>query len=234
MTEQLSLFGSWLPEKPNEKLSFHDWQIREGDVLYRCGVSQMSTTHLLAHLVRNQKTAERIMERFGSLTAVAEASVAELKQVEGVGVAVAEMIRVACEFSRRIAQLAQERRPEATHPRQVYDLLRDELMGLKQEVLKVLLLDTKNRVEHTETVFVGTLNCSVIHPREIFRLAIRQSACAIIVAHNHPSGTTAPSEQDIRATKQIAQAGEHIQIQLLDHVIIGKEGYFSMKEEGML
>jgi len=112
MTEQLSLFRNWLPEKLNEKLSFHDWQIREGDVLYRCGVSQMSTTHLLAHLVRNQKTAERIMERFGSLTAVAEASVAELKQVEGVGVAVAEVIQVACEFSRRIAQLAQKRLPE--------------------------------------------------------------------------------------------------------------------------
>jgi len=234
MTEQLSLFGNWLPEKLNEKPSFHDWQIREGDVLYRCGVSQMSTTHLLAHLVRNQKTAERVMERFGSLTAVAEASVAELKQVKGVGVAVAEMIRVACEFGRRVAQLAQERRPEITHASHVYDLLRDEMMGLKQEVLKVLLLDTKNRVEHMETVFVGTLNCSVIHPREIFRLAIRQSACAIIVAHNHPSGTTSPSEQDIRATKQIAQAGEYIQIQLLDHVIIGKEGYFSMKEEGML
>ena len=148
MTEQLSLFGNWLPEKLNEKLSFHDWQIREGDVLYRCGVSQMSTTHLLAHLLRNQSLAERLLAHFGSLTAVAEASVAELKQVEGVGVAIAEMIQVACEFSRRVAQLAQVRRPKATHPRQVYDLLRDEMMGLKQEVLKVLLLDTKNRVEH--------------------------------------------------------------------------------------
>ena len=234
MTEQLSLFGNWHPEKLNEKLSFHDWQIREGDVLYRCGVSQMSTTNLLAHLVRNQKTAERVMERFGSLTAVAEASVTELKQVKGVGVAVAEMIQVACEFSRRIAQLAQVRRPEITHAREVYELLRDELIGLKQEVLKVLLLDTKNCVEHMETVFVGTLNCSLIHPREIFRLAIRQSACAIIIAHNHPSGVTMPSEEDIQVTKRIVQAGEHIQIQVLDHVIIGKEDYFSMKEEGLL
>ncbi len=116
----------------------------------------------------------------------------------------------------------------------MYDLLRDELIGLKQEVLKVLLLDTKNRVEHTETVFVGTLNCSVIHPREIFRLAIRQSACAIIVVHNHPSGTTSPSEEDIRATKQIVEAGKHIQIEVLDHVIVGREGFFSMKEEGLL
>ena len=74
----------------------------------------------------------------------------------------------------------------------------------------------------------------VSHPREIFRLAIRQSACAIIVAHNHPSGTASPSKEDIRATKQIVQAGEHIQIQVLDHVIVGREGYFSMKEEGLL
>jgi len=229
------LFGNLILEHEETRPpSFREWQIREGNILYRAGTQQMSTTNLLAHLVRNQKTAERVMERFGSLTAVAEASVAELKHVKGVGVAVAETIRVACEFSRRIAQLAQERRPEATHPSQVYDMLRDELLGLKQEVLKVLLLDTKNRVEHVETVFVGTLNCSVIHPREIFRLAIRHSACAIIVVHNHPSGTTAPSEQDIRATKQIVQAGEHIQIQVLDHVIIGKEGYFSMREEGML
>ena len=233
MAVQQDLFGNLLPES-NHTVSFRAWQVREGNVLYRAGTQQMSTTHLLAHLLRNQKTAERIMERFGSLTAIAEASVTELKQVEGVGVAIAEMIQVACEFSRRIAQLTQEKRPEATHPRQVYDLLRDELVGLKQEVLKVLLLDTKNRVEHTETVFVGTLNCSVIHPREIFRLAIRQSACAIIVAHNHPSGTASPSKEDIRATKQIVEAGEHIQIQVLDHVIVGREGYFSMKEEGLL
>ena len=233
MTTQQDLFGNLLPES-NHTVSFRAWQVREGNVLYRAGTQQMSTTNLLAHLLRNQKTAERIMERFGSLTAIAEASVTELKQVEGVGVAVAEVIQVACEFSRRVAQLTQEKRPEVTYPRQVYDLLRDELIGLKQEVLKVLLLDTKNRVEHTETVFVGTLNCSVIHPREIFRLAIRHSACAIIVVHNHPSGTTNPSKEDIRATKQIVEAGKHIQIQVLDHVIIGKEGFFSMKEEGLL
>ena len=108
------------------------------------------------------------------------------------------------------------------------------MIGLKQELLKVLLCDTKNQVEHVETVFVGSLNCSVIHPREIFKAAIRQSAASIILAHNHPSGDPQPSKEDIHATKQLREAADHIQIPILDHDIIGDGSYVSLKEERIL
>jgi len=233
MTEQLSLFGNWLPEKPNEKLSFHDWQIREGDVLYRCGVSQMSTTHLLAHLLRDQLLAERLLAHFGNLAAVSDASVVELRQIKGVGVSTAETIKVAFELSKRFLVRESVKKTQVYSPREIYLLLRDEMYGLQQEVLKALMLDTKNNITHIETVFVGALNCSFIHPREIFKVAIRQSAASVIICHNHPSGDPTPSKEDIQTTKEIVKAGDYIQIPVLDHVIIG-DGYVSLKEEGML
>ena len=190
----------------------------------------MSSTHLLAHLIRNQRLAEQLMEHFGDLVAVADASVVELKQVNGVGVATAETIKVAFELSRRLTQGTNGTKPRIYSPKDVYELLREEMRGLKQELLKVLLCDTKNQVEHVETVFVGSLNCSVIHPREIFKAAIRQSAASIIISHNHPSGDPAPSNEDIRATKEIHKAGALLQIPLLDHVILGDGSYVSLKE----
>ena len=113
-------------------------------------------------------------------------------------------------------------------------MLREDFRGRKQEELKVLLCDTKNQVERIETVFVGTLNCSVIHPREIFKSAIRHSAASIILSHNHPSGDPQPSREDLRVSKQIVQVGELVQIPVLDHIIVGEEEFFSMKAEGLL
>ena len=97
----------------------------------------------------------------------------------------------------------------------------------------MVLMDTKNQVQQIKTIFVGTLNTMLLHPREIFKAAIRQSACAIIMSHNHPSGVPEVSSEDIRATRQIAQAGELVQIPVLDHIIVGDESYVSMKEEGL-
>ena len=237
MKATTDLFGNLLPESQPQKQTctpFRQWQLREGNVLYRAGTQHMSSTHLLAHLIRNQRLAEQLMEHFGDLVAVADASVVELKQVNGVGIATAETIKVAFELSRRLTQGTNGTKPRIYSPKDVYELLREEMIGLKQEILKVLLCDTKNQVEHVETVFVGSLNCSVIHPREIFKAAIRQSAASIIIAHNHPSGDPQPSKEDIHATKQLRKAGEHIQIPILDHVIIGDGSYVSLKEEGIL
>lgn len=234
MTFQTDLFGNLSLEQKDKPLSFKDWQLREGNVLYRCGASQMSNTHLLAHLLRDQRLAESLMEHFGSILEVAEASVVELSRVKGVNPAKAETIHVAFELSRRIAQPTFDTKPSISHPGDVYRLLKAEYRGLEQEVLKVLLLDTKNGVKRIETVFVGSLNVSIIHPREIFKAAIRQSAAAIIISHNHPSGSAQPSREDIAATKNLQKAGELVEIKLLDHVIIGNEEYVSLREEGLI
>ena len=228
------LFGNPQDESHCTSLSFRDWQIREGNVLYRSGVEQISNTHLLAHLLRSYQVSERLMTHFGSLAAISSASVVELKQVKGIGIATAETVMVAFELSRREMQVAIHNKPRIYGPQEIYLLLRDEFLRLKQEVLKVLLLDTKNRVEHIQTVFIGTLNASIIHPREVFKVAIRQSAASIVLCHNHPSGDPEPSNEDIAASKQLAKAGEFIGIQLLDHVIIGFDGYVSMKDRGLL
>ena len=229
-----SPFGNPFDEPNNISLSFRDWQIREGNVLYQSGVEHISNTHLLAHLIRDYTTAENLMEHFSDIATIVQASVKELCQVKGIGLATAETITVAFELSRRLSPVRNGHKPQITNPKEIYLLLNAEMSHLKQEVLKVLILDTKNRVEHIQTVFVGTLNCSITHPREIFKLAIRHSAASIILCHNHPSGDPRQSEEDIRATKQIAEAGELIQIPVLDHVIIGKESYISMKDEGLL
>ena len=174
------------------------------------------------------------MVHFGDLSAIAEASVVELKQVKGVGVAQAEAIQVAFELSRRLTQTTNGTKPQVCSPQDTYLLLKEAYQGLQYEVLKVLLLDTKNGVKRIEDVFVGSLNCSVIHPREIFKVAIRHSAASIIISHNHPSGDPQPSREDIAATKELARVGILVQIPLLDHVIIGDNTYVSLKEKGII
>ena len=105
---------------------------------------------------------------------------------------------------------------------------------LKKEYLKVLLLDTKNKVIEVETVSIGSLSSSIVHPREVFNTAIRKLAASIIVVHNHPSGDAKPSKEDISITKRLKESGEILGIKLLDHIIIGMNRYFSLKEEGLI
>ena len=216
------------------KKSFHQWRLREGNAVYRLNFQELSNTHLLAHLLRNRTLADRLMDHFGSLSQIAEASIIELKQVPGVGPATAEILQTAFELSRRRADTASKDRPSIRNPMDVYILLRLEYQGQTQEMTKVVLLDTRNRVLKVETVFIGTLNFSILHPREIFQAALRQNAASIILTHNHPSGCTDPSPEDIEATKQIAKVGKLIDISLLDHVIVGDEGYISLKEANLL
>ncbi len=125
------LFSNPIPDPANTHISFRQWQIREGNVLYRAGTPQMSNTHLLAHLLRNQRTAEQLMEHFGDLGAIAESSVNELKQVKGVGIAVAETIQVAFELSRRRSKSSNGKKPRIYGPKDVFELLREDFLGGK-------------------------------------------------------------------------------------------------------
>jgi len=168
-------------------LSFKDWQLREGHRLYQYGRQLLSDAELLAHLIRNRELAEKLLDYHGSLQAIADASIEELKLISGVGDATAEIISVAFELGRRNLRQLKDK-VNMSSPDIVYQALRDEMVDLKQEHLKVIPLTTGNDVIKIETVFIGTLNCSIIHSRAIFRTAIRASAASIILAHNHPSG----------------------------------------------
>jgi DNA repair protein RadC len=154
-------------------------------------------------------------------------------QVDGIGRAQAEKLKVAFELSRR-RQRQSAAKMELTSPSAVADLVADEYQDFKQEVLKVLVLDAKQQLIHKEDVFIGTVNTSLCHPREVYRTAIKLSASGIIITHNHPSGDPQPSPDDKRMTKQLVDAGNIIDIKLLDHVIFGERGFWSMKEEGMI
>jgi DNA repair protein RadC len=215
--------------KPN----FRQWQLREGERLYHKGVSVLSNEELLAHLLRHKTAAERLLDKFGSLDNMASAYLSELMQVEGIGRAQAEKLTVAFELSRRLHRQSVHK-IELTSPSAVAAVVAAEYHNLKQEVLKVLLLDAKSHLIQKQDVFIGTVNTSLCHPREVYRTAIKLSASSIIITHNHPSGNPHPSPDDKKITKQLVDAGNIIDIKLLDHIIFGDNGFWSMKEEGMI
>jgi len=225
------LFNMETPESPI-KASFKEWQLREGMRLYQYGRQLLSDTELLAHLIRDRDLATIILDYYGSLAAVADASIEELKLIYGVGDVMAERISVAFELGRRCRP--KECTTDVQSPSAVFHLLRDEMEELKQEHLKVILLTTRSTLIRMETVFIGTLDSSVIHPRSIFRAAIRGSAASIILAHNHPAGDPTPSTDDIEVTKALHQAARLVQISMLDHVIVGRDSYVSLKEQGVI
>lgn len=187
-----------------------------------------------------------------NLARMANASTKHFEKIKGIGKARAEKITAAFELAKRLARFHAER-PKITSPSDVADLLMSKLRYLQKEIVCVLALNTKGGVEATgvrkpeslnlewghrilneDTVFEGTLNASVFHPREIFKFAIEECANSIVLIHNHPSGDPQPSQEDIRATKQLIEAGNHIGIKVLDHIIIGDGIFVSLKEEGFI
>jgi DNA repair protein RadC len=140
----------------------------------------------------------------------------------------------AFELGRRLASLPGEDKPRIGSSEDVSNLMMPTMRDLLNEALHVLCLDTKNYVTKQDRIFEGSLNASVIHPREVFRFAIREAAASIILVHNHPSGDPTPSSDDIRATKQIVEAGKYIEIPVLDHVIIGSGRFVSLKEKELI
>ena len=137
------------------------------------------------------------------------------------------------ELGRRIGQVRNPERPVVSSPADVERILRGRIANLDRENFVAMLLNIKNEVVETPTISVGTLSASLVHPREVFKPAIRASAASVILAHNHPSGKVEPSREDREVTVRLAEAAKILGIELLDHVIVG-DGYFSMKEHGML
>ncbi|CAI8049710.1 UPF0758 protein MM_2791 [Geodia barretti] len=215
---------------------------RPRERLRKYGPENLKDSDLLAIILKSGfkgttaiQLGEQILVAFeGDLKRMADNKSKQYEKIKGVGEAKAAQIVAAFELGKRLARFHAER-DKITSPSDVADLMMSKMRYLQKEIVCVLCLDTKGGVTTKEaTVFEGTLNASVFHPREIFRFAIEESANSIVLVHNHPSGDPQPSQEDIRATKQLIEAGNQIGIKVLDHIVIGDGIFVSLKEEGFI
>lgn len=214
-------------ERPRERLSHF-------------GPQALSSTELLAIIIRSGsgrenvlRLAERLLMEAGGLPNLAQLTITELTKTKGIGPAKAVEIKAAIELGRRITIASPQERPRIASPSDAANLLMSEMMYLEQEHLRAILLNTRNHVLKVITIYIGSLNTSVVRIGEVFRTAIKENAAALIVAHNHPSGDPTPSPEDIRVTSELVKAGHLLNIDVLDHVIIGRQKYVSLKERGL-
>lgn len=205
--------------------------------LHYYGPSSLSTAELVAVLAgtpHQLQDAAHLMAFFQGITGLAQANMAELQRQPGIGATTAARIKAAFELGRRLLTEMPPDRHQIRTPADAANLLLAEMGLLDQEELRVILLDTKNRVVDIPTVYRGSVNTTMIRVAEVFRDAIRHNCPSIIVVHNHPSGDVSPSPEDIAVTRQIVEAGKLIDVEVLDHLILGRGTVFaSLKERGL-
>jgi len=200
----------------------------------------LSNAELLAIVLRSGSTqqsvlalATSLLARHGGLGGLARLSFSDLVRESGIGEAKAAEIQATFQLALRLNALQPEDRPYVRSPADVNNLLGAEMALLDQEHLRVLLLNTRNQVLAVNEVYIGNVSSSLVRTAEVFREAIRQNAPSIIVVHNHPSGDPSPSPDDVALTKTLRQAGELLQIELLDHIVIGDKRFASLKQLGL-
>lgn len=213
---------------------------RPRERLANIGADALSTVELLAILLGNGtkncsalELAVHLMSKFGSLTALAEASLQELSSIKGIGFAKAVQLKAAFSLHARFPTKPIEK-VCFDKAAKIFEFISPELRREKVEVLMVILLDARKGLIHRQVAAKGILNEILIHPREIFHLAIRHCAHSIVIAHNHPSGDPAPSQQDLNMTQILQKSGQILGIQLTDHLIIAGDKYFSLAENNFL
>ncbi len=172
-----------------------------------------------------------LLAEYGGLAGLARAPLSKLRQRAGLGPAKAAELLAALELARRLAAEQPDERPSVKSPEDVRALLQLEMAALEQEQLRVLLLDTKNRVLATRVVSAGSVNSSVVRVGEVFREAVRENCTSVIVVHNHPSGDPAPSAEDVAVTRNLVAAGRLLDIEVLDHIVLGRSGYASLRQQ---
>lgn len=212
---------------------------RPRERLYHVGARDMSLQELLAVVIgvgsrgaSAPQLALRMLGHFGDLITLGHAGIDELSRVPGIGFAGACRLVAAFELGKRFARDARSNGRTVRTPQDIAQLFLDEMRHYDREHFKAALLNTKNQLLRVVTVSIGSLNASIVHPREILKPAISTSAASIILVHNHPTGDPTPSKEDIEFTKRFAKCGELMGIELLDHVIIGAGTYRSLKEGG--
>lgn len=215
-------------------------ELRPRERLLSEGPEALSSAELLGILFgigSREKTAvelaSEVISDHGDLFGLHNISVHDLVKIHGVGEAKACIILAAVEFGKRLGRVRNPGRPVISSPADVDGLLRGRIANRDRENFVAVLLNTKNEVLEISTISIGTLSNSLVHPREVFKPAVRASAASVVLAHNHPSGKVEPSREDREITGRLVDAAEILGIEVLDHVIVG-DGYFSMKERGML
>jgi DNA repair protein RadC len=213
---------------------------RPRERLAKLGPQALSTAELLAILLRvgvvgenAVQVGQRLLQSLGGLGGLQRASYGEVCSQHGVGPAKAAQIKAAIELGRRLVVETPEERPAIHSPADAATLVQYEMSALEQEELRVILLDTRNRVIDIASVYRGSLNSSQVRVGELFKTAIRCNCAALIVVHNHPSGDPAPSPDDIAITRALVQAGKLLDVEVLDHLVIGRGRYVSLKERGL-
>ncbi|AKA72083.1 RadC family protein [Clostridium scatologenes] len=214
---------------------------RPRERLLRYGTQSLSNAELLAIILGSGTKREnvlslsnRIIKETGGLNGLLKSTVEDFTSLSGIGEAKAAQLMALLELSKRFKSYRDGNDYKISKPKDAALLVMNEMKNLKQEHLKVIMLNTKNVVMFIKDVSVGSLNSSIVHPREVFCDAIRKNSAFIIVCHNHPSGDPQPSNEDINVTNRLKECGKLLGIELLDHLIIGNGRYVSLKEKGIL
>jgi DNA repair protein RadC len=226
-----------------KSMTIHDLPVadRPRERLQRVGVEALSAQEILALILGRgisgesvMVTAQRLLKQFGCLKGIAGASLEELAQVRGIGIAKASQIKAAVELSRRVEGYAEAAdKTQFNTPEAIANLVVGRLKDKKKEYFLAILLDTRNQLIKVAEISIGGLDRNIVHPREVFKEAISASAAGVIFVHNHPSGDVEASADDIALTKRLAQAGDIVGIDVLDHIIIGGKNYNSLKRLGL-
>ncbi|GAP05713.1 MAG TPA: JAB domain-containing protein [Anaerolinea thermolimosa] len=226
--------------RPTYRITDLQTDDRPRERLASLGAEALSNAELLAILLRVGVAGEnavqmgqRLLTDMGGWRGLQQAKFSEVCRQRGVGAAKAAQIKAAIEIGRRLAVQSPEERPEIHNPKDAAELVCYEMGALEQEHLRVILLDTRNRVLSIERLYIGSLNASTVRVGELFRAAILRNAASIIVVHNHPSGDPTPSPEDIALTRSMVQSGKLLDIEVLDHLVIGHNRWVSLKERGL-
>lgn len=229
MKDNLRIMDIPESERPKEKLLTY-------------GAETLNNSELLAIILKTGtrtenviSLSERLLKELDGLDGILDANVSDITKIKGIKDGKASQILALAELFKRFKTIRSGKRNiKISSPIDLFGYLEGEMSCLNQEVLKVILLNTKNCIIGVKDIFIGSLNNSIVHPREVFKAAIKKSSASIIICHNHPSGDPTPSSEDIKITLRIKECGSIIGIQLLDHIIIGNNKYISLKEEGLI
>lgn len=213
---------------------------RPRERLVKLGPQALSNAELMAILLRvgvrgenAVQVGQRLLQKFGGIRGLHRASLAEVQDQHGLGAAKAATIKAAIELGRRLTIESPEERPTIHSPADAAAMVQYEMAALEQEHLRVIVLDTRNHVIEIVELYHGSLNASVVRVGEVFKPAIRHNAASILVVHNHPSGDPTPSPDDVIVTRSLVEAGKLLDIEVLDHLVIGQGKFVSMKESGL-
>jgi DNA repair protein RadC len=216
------------PERPRERLQ-------------RFGPEALSAQELLALVIGRgipkksvMSIAQELLVRFGNVRAISQATIEELSQIKGIGLAKAAQIKACFELGKREELEPELKNFDIKNPESVVKAIRASIKDKAKEHFKLILLNPRNKIIGISTISIGTLNASLVHPREVFKDAIMHNAASVVLAHNHPSGDPEPSEDDIKITKKLVESGKILSIDVIDHIVVGKNSFLSFKERGLI